>query len=202
MLTTAQPVTAYRLFIAIRVPEAVKDSLQKAQQPLRTAMRDSTIRWTPRDQFHLTLKFLGDVEPDRAESLAEALKLACRGFAPLDLVAEGVGFFPERGFPRVVWAGLRDAEDRLPSVQKAVETAVREFTAEEPERRFSGHVTLGRIKTIKRPQADALASSAAEMKTRVFGKWTAGEVELIRSELLPSGARYSSLAVAPLSGSE
>ena len=138
------------------------------------------------------------MEADRAEALAEAVRHACRGFAPLRLRAERIGFFPNNRLPRVVWVGVRDQQNQLPELQDAVQAATQSFTAEEPEGRFTGHVTLARIKGIRRSEADVLTKAASAMAEKLFGEWTANEVEIMRSELSPQGAKYTSLAAAPL----
>jgi RNA 2',3'-cyclic 3'-phosphodiesterase len=188
----------FRLFIAVAMPEAVKAKIEQAQAELRLALPESNVRWTRREQFHLTLKFLGDVEATRAEALGEALRGACRGFTPLRLRAEGVGGFPDLRRPRVLWTGVRDESEQLLRLQEVVELASRDFTAEQQEEHFSGHVTLARVKGIKRPEAEALAEAAAGMKERLFGQWTTYKVELMRSELSPQGARHTTLAAAGL----
>jgi 2'-5' RNA ligase len=81
-----------------------------------------------------------------------------------------------------------------------VEVSTLEFTAEDPSERFTGHVTLASIKGIKRRDAEALGQGAAGMAEKQFGDWTAHGVELMRSELSPDGARYTSLAAIPLPG--
>ena len=118
--------------------------------------------------------------------------------APLHLRAERVGFFPDLRYPRVVWVGVQDQAEQLPRLQQAVEAATEGFTTEEKEERFTGHVTLARIKGIKRPEAEALGKAAAGMADRLFGQWTAYQIELMRSELLPQGARHSTLAAIAL----
>jgi 2'-5' RNA ligase len=188
----------HRLFIAIQPPEDVKTAIEKAQAELRRAASGGRVRWTTREQFHLTLKFLGDVDSQRTETLAEALRGACRGFAPMLLRAEGVGFFPDPRRPRVVWGGVNEGRDQLRALQVAVEAASRDFSVQAPEKSFTGHITLGRVKEIRRPEVEALANAAAGMATRLFGEWTAEEVELVRSELSPVGARYSCVGVARL----
>jgi 2'-5' RNA ligase len=188
-----------RLFIAIRIPDAVKDEVEIAQRELRALVPERAARWAGREQFHLTLKFLGDVEAQRFESLAEAVRSVAREFAPLRLRAEGIGFFPNAQCPRVVWVGIRDAEERLERLQRAIEQGVRAFTREEPERAFAGHVTLGRFKGIRRAEAERLAALAATAGGRFFGEWMAGEVQIMRSELLPQGARHMLMVEAPLS---
>ena len=191
----------FRLFIALAIPEEVKAKMEAAQAELRRVLPERAVRWTRREQFHLTLRFLGDVEAAQVEALAEALRIACAGFGALHLRAERIGCFPDRGYPRVVWVGVRDEAEQLPRLQQVVEAASAGFTGEPKEQRFTGHLTLARIKGIKRPEAEALSKAAAGMADRVFGQWTAYQIELMRSELLPQGAQHTSLAslaLAPL----
>jgi len=189
-----QNAETYRLFVAISVPEGVKDEMERAQTEFRRALPEQCVRWAKREQLHLTLKFLGDVPVNRAEPLVQAVREACRGLPVLHLRAERIGFFPNEKSPRVIWVGVQDDEDVLPKLQEAVESAVRDFTAEQAEGRFVGHVTLGRVKMIKRPQTHVLSRLALDMAEKVFGDWTADKVEIIRSELLPGGAQYTTLA--------
>ena len=182
-----------RLFVAVTVPEAVKAKMAEAQAALRRVLPDRNVRWARGEQFHLTLRFLGDVEAARVEALGESLRDACRGFGALQLRAQGVGFFPNERYPRVVWVGVRDEAEQLPRLQQVVEAATDAFTTEKKEERFTGHLTLARIKAIRREEAEALAQVAAGMADRLFGQWTGYRVELMRSELLPQGARHTCL---------
>jgi 2'-5' RNA ligase len=191
----------FRLFIAVTLPEEVKAKLESAQAELRRALPGPGVRWTRREQFHLTLKFLGDVDAARVPPLEEAIRAACRGFSALPLRAERVGFFPDLRYPRVVWAGVRDQAGQLPRLQQAVDAATRDFTTEQKEERFTGHVTLARIKAIRGPESEALGQAASGMAERLSGQWTAGKVELMRSVLSPQGARHNSLAAIALTHS-
>jgi 2'-5' RNA ligase len=190
----------YRLFVALAVPEEVKAEVQKVQVELRRSMPRARVAWTGPEQFHLTLKFLGNVDKERVGELVEAVRGACRGFAPLRLRAEGIGCFPHAGSPRVVWVGVKDAEEALPRLQRAIETACAAFTPLGREERFSGHLTLGRIKEIGPTEAGYLAAQAAALVARRFGEWTAESVEILRSELSPQGARHTVLATVSLRG--
>jgi len=189
-----------RLFVAIGIPEAVRDEIQSAQTKLRRAVPAGGIRWTPRDQFHLTLRFLGNVDVERIERLAKAVRMACASFRPLSLRAGGIGFFPSPQRPRVVWAGIKDADGNLARLQEAIQTATSDFTAEEPETQFSGHATLGRVKKLRPAEVQALAEAAAGLADCVFGEWNAPEVELVQSELSATGARHRCRASIPLGG--
>ena len=184
----------FRLFVAVAVPDEVKAKIEAAQADLRRVLADRNARWTRREQFHLTLRFLGDMEAARVDSLVEAMRAACMGFGALHLRAERIGCFPLRGYPRVVWVGVRDQADQLPRLQQTVEAVTEAFTVEPKEERFTGHLTLARIKSIKRAEAEALSQATAGMADRAFGEWTAYHIDLMRSELLPQGARHTSLA--------
>jgi RNA 2',3'-cyclic 3'-phosphodiesterase len=201
---------AWRLFVAISLPEAVKNEIEKTQRELRAALPRGVVRWTKREQFHLTLKFLGDVAELRAAELIEALRTACRHFSALRLRAAGIGFFPDARRPRVIWAGAQDDAGALLRVQQSVEASVKDFATEDsaerrdlpPGRRsqeFTGHVTLGRIQRIQRADAEILVKAAARAAGQFFGEWTADTVELIRSELSSAGSRYTTIAAIPLS---
>jgi RNA 2',3'-cyclic 3'-phosphodiesterase len=184
----------FRLFIAVTVPEGIKAKMEEAQAELRRVLTQRSVRWARRDQFHLTLRFLGDIEAARVEALGEAIRAACRGFGPLHLRAERVGCFPDLRYPRVAWVGVQDQEGQLPRLQQAVEAAAEGFTTQKKEERFTGHVTLARIKGIERQEAEALGKVATSMADRLFGQWTAYQIELVRSELLPKGARHTTIA--------
>jgi len=188
----------FRLFVAMAIPDGVKAKMEAAQAQLRRLLPERNVRWSHREQLHLTLRFLGDVEAAQVEALTEALRAACRGFGALQLRAEGLGFFPDLRYPRVAWVGVQDQADQLQRLQQAVVAATEGFTTQEKEERFTGHVTLARIKGIKRPEAEALATAATGIADQLFGQWTAYQIELVRSELLPEGARHSILAAIAL----
>jgi RNA 2',3'-cyclic 3'-phosphodiesterase len=190
-----------RLFVAVTLPEAVKEAVMKAQDALRRTAPEGHARWTRRDQLHLTLRFLGDVQAEQVSALTEALQHCSQEFAPLHLRAEAIGFFPDARRPHVVWVGVQDAQDQLRRLQAAVQAATAPFTTEKPELHYAGHVTLGRFKGLRRPDADALAAAAKQASERPFGQWVANEIEIIQSELSPKGAQYTTLAELALTGS-
>jgi 2'-5' RNA ligase len=183
-----------RLFIAIPIQEPVRDEIIRVQQELQPLVPRDVARWTRPDQFHLTLRFLGDVPADSVEDFKKTVGVVGRNTRSLFLRAEGVGFFPNPRSPRVIWVGINDREGRLVDLQRQIETAVGPFSPEPGEKNFMGHVTLGRLKNPKPSDAGNLAARAQALKNRIFGEWTAHEIEIIQSELSPAGARYNSLA--------
>lgn len=194
--------TSLRLFIALPIPDRVKDEIERVQDELRAILPKQCVRMTKREQFHLTLRFLGNVEARRAKELVEQVETACRGFSTLKLKAERIGCFPDLRFPRVVWVWVHDDAERLQALQKVVEMAASPFAEKKEEKDFTGHATIARLNGINRPQAEVLAKFAHGMSNRLFGEWIGNEVNVIHSELWPDGSRYTTLAAIPLAGKE
>ena len=197
-MSGANPPEKFRLFIAITVPEEIRTKLEEAQAELQPVLPESAVRWARRDQFHLTLRFLGDVDSRLVEPLAQAVRDACLGFAPFRLRAEGIGFFGSARAPRVIWVAVTDRQNVLSQLQHAVEAGVRGFTTEAAEGEFTGHVTLGRIESLNRAETEVVGRLVSGMAQRLFGGWTTANVEIVRSVLSPEGARYTPLATVAL----
>jgi len=187
-----------RLFVAIAVPEDVKARLAELQRELRERLGRPLISWTRPENFHLTLRFLGDVASNRVEELTRALATAAAPHAPLKLAVTGLGSFPNARRPRVLWAGIRDEADALAELAHCVVEATNSFSSQPAEERFAGHLTLARIRRIHREDSSTLDRFIQETSARSLGSWRAENVELVRSELHPSGSRYTALARLPL----
>src|SRR6266568_3254793 len=97
-------------------------------------------------------------------------------------------------FPRVIWIGVRDEQGGLERLQLTVQNSARDFTTQEPEERFTGHVTLGRVKGIKREETKTVTKLAATLASRSFGQWTADKLQIMRSELSSEAAHHTVLA--------
>ncbi len=180
----------WRLFIALLVPASIRETLVAAQAGLRKASPNALIRWTNHEQLHLTLRFLGNVPTSNLDELAAALKEEVQKYHALQLHARGIGFFPNSNRPRVVWSGVADDDCRLEGVFQAVQEAAQPFTVEALEHRFTGHITLGRIKLIQDKERSELQSSAEKYEGQDFGAWQSTELVLMRSVLSGSGARH------------
>ncbi len=193
-MTNVLPASHLRLFVAISLPEPVRDEIIRVQEELQPLVPRDVTRWTRPDQLHLTVRFLGNVSADSVESLKQSVNAVCRNAGPLFLRAGGVGFFPNPRSPRVVWAGIHDHEGQLADLQRQIESAVGPFSPEPGEKNFTAHVTLGRLKNPKLADNQNLAARAQSLENRQFGEWTAHEIEIIRSELSPAGSCHTLLA--------
>ena len=184
-----------RAFVAIQLPAEVRAGLRDAQAELKEVLPLKSTAWARPANMHLTLRFLGNVDSGRLPELQLKLREALACFRPLDLICERLGCFPDARFPRVVWAWVHDAEERLAQLHRRVDEAVAGFAEKPAEARFTGHVTLARPKQIKRADAERLAGFVERAVERKFGNWSCREMELIRSELSPGGSQYSTIEV-------
>lgn len=133
-----------RLFVAIDLPDPVKDDLTELCYGLRG------VRWVKRDQLHLTLRFIGDVEDDLVDTLSDAL--AQVRAVPFTFQLQGVGQFPSRGAPRIIWAGVKAPPD-LQRLQRQIESLLQPLGIEPEDRPFSPHITLARLKEAPAPES-------------------------------------------------
>ena len=186
-----------RLFVALEIPEAVRAGIQKAQDELRHKFASSGIRWANPTQFHLTLKFLGDIESTHLDTLSYDLQTACSRFSQFRLTAEKAGIFPNPHKPRVLWIGLSEESGELVRLQSEIESTTAYFTNEQRDEKFTAHVTIGRIKAIGASEAVVLRQLMERVSGRVFGTWTASRIQLVRSELGGNGARHTVVAELP-----
>lgn len=178
---------AIRAFVAIDVPPAVERALAVAQRELVDT--GARARWSPAAGYHLTLRFLGDLDPAAVEAMTAALRSALAGSAPFELAYRGLGSFGRKGAPRVVWAGVGDGEPELRALAGAVDRAAGALGLFPDPKGFTPHVTLGRIERA----TPALVAEVAAHPERPFGTQRVDEVVFYRSEQTGQG-RYGVLA--------
>jgi len=191
-----------RAFIAIELPPDILAQIGRLQSRVQQDVPPGLVRWVQPEGIHLTLKFLGDVEGSRLPEIEAALCSACAPHPPFTLQIGGMGCFPNPRRPRVVWVGVQDAGETLARLQQAVENAISSLGFPPDRRGFHPHLTLGRVKDArptaqKQAEWEALGTYTARAQVRV-GQVGVDAVHLMRSELRPSGAVYSELAVCPL----
>lgn len=126
-----------RLFVGLDLPAAVDDLLELMSQHLPGA------RWEGRDKFHLTLRFLGEVDGRVHREVIDALQAL--EHPTFTLTLKGVGMFPPRGLPQSVWAGVAEAA-AVTQLKQRVDACLRKVHGLEPDpRKFAPHVTLARV---------------------------------------------------------
>ena len=189
-----------RLFVAVELPQHVRDALGMSMERLRSNLR-GPYRWVRPEGVHLTLRFLGNVEAERVAELTSALGAAVGPLPAFALRLDGMGVFPNARAPSVVWAGLSGESAALVRLALAVGTATAGVGEPAESRPYAPHLTLGRVRGRLGPQdAEALAASLSGVTYEGAAPFRVDGVSLMRSEIGPGGARYTRLAYAPLGG--
>jgi 2'-5' RNA ligase len=181
-----------RLFVAVDMPGEVAAALEWAVEPWRDRL--GTGRWVPRENWHVTVKFLGRTWPRLMSFVETACRDVAGSIAPFDVALSGLGVFPGPGRARVLWAGLDD-RGRLAEIAAGLDAGLsREFAPE--KRRFTPHLTVARFNPPIpiREHADALAAASIDAPS-----FQVDRLVLYRSHLSPRGARYEALEHFPLS---
>ena len=184
-----------RSFVAVLLPDAVRERIHATASSLRE--RAPGVAWVRADNLHLTLRFLGGVEPAALGVVGAALEGIAEEIAPFPVTLGGLGGFPGPRAPRVVWVGVTEGAAGLVTLHARVEAALARVGIAPEGRAFHPHVTLGRARQGRSgPDLGVLAGSGWGS----LGRFPVEAVHLMRSELGSQGARYDALAVHPLRG--
>lgn len=184
-----------RTFIAIELTDAIRQALAALSERLRRA--NVRASWVAAERVHLTLRFLGEVNPDDVERVSGLLEDGCKTLAPFELHVREVGAFPNLRSPRVIWAGVGPLESGLIRAHGVAEEAARAIGIPPETKPFRPHLTLARVKD--RRNANELARYVEREKGFDGGSFSARTVALFSSRLTPRGPVYRRLQEFPFS---
>ena len=175
-----------RTFIAMEIPASIQTAIEGE---ITSKLRRCNVRcsWVKADNIHLTLKFLGDTPADRIEAIADDIAFVIEGIAPLNLRLDGVGTFGGRS-PRVVWAGISGETEALELIARTIDNAMLKHGFPHEKRRFSPHLTVGRIRNPR--GADELIEKINRLEIEPID-FTADKIIFMKSELTPHGSIYT-----------
>ncbi len=199
MITTSnnQPI---RSFIAIELPEEVKSGLCKVQADLKLPGH-TFVKWVAPEGMHLTLKFLGNISPQKVAEIAKTMEAASRGFAAFRLTLGGVGAFPNLRRPRVLWVGVEGELDKLLALQQVIDIGLESLGFVPEARPFTPHLTLARLREGASPASLREFGDLVTRKPMRSGyEVVVNSINLMKSLLFPSGAVYSCLTKVELKG--
>jgi 2'-5' RNA ligase len=179
-----------RAFIAVPVGEEVERTVESVEEALKRSR--AGVKWVRPANVHVTLKFLGSVEAGRVGEISAALTEALRGAPAFEATVSGVGTFPPNPRrARVVWMGLSGGVEEMKELARRVEDAMAGLGFEKEKRPFKSHLTIGRVRR-GAMRLDDLGKSIAEAEYKPL-KLSVDRVNLVKSELTPSGAIYTTL---------
>ncbi|MFH1648060.1 MAG: RNA 2',3'-cyclic phosphodiesterase [Chloroflexota bacterium] len=183
-----------RSFIAVELTPEIKLALTRLQDHLKAGCR-APVRWVEPGNIHLTLKFLGNINPGLTGSVATALEKAAAGMRPLHLEVTGLGVFPNPRRVQIVWVGMAGELESLGRLQQRIESGLAPLGFKAESRPFTPHLTLGRVRESAAPdERQDLGRLIADSTFEGGGQMEVDAVYLMRSRLTPEGPVYSRLS--------
>jgi RNA 2',3'-cyclic 3'-phosphodiesterase len=181
-----------RTFIAIELPQDIKDAISRLQSKLKATGAD--VKWVSPSNIHLTLKFLGEIDEKTRDATIEVMQEIASDISTFSIKLGSIGAFPGIRSPRVIWIGLSQGHDQVKTIAQMLENELEACGLAKENREFSSHITIGRIRSLK--NKDALAAGISKLGGPVTenpGEFLAGKITLFKSTLTPQGPIYEKL---------
>ena len=188
-----------RLFLGIGLPDEIRRAAVRIRDRIQPYIEKA--RWVPPENYHLTVKFLGNTPDDRIQTIHKTMTTICARYPAFELELKGFGAFPDWRRPRVLWIGV----ERVPTLwdlAAEVETAMTELGYPAENRPYAPHLTLARVKFTRREVIDKMLEREKKMLEQSLGTFMVDYISLFESRLHPSGAVYSIIQRYPLSNKE
>ena len=185
-----------RSFLAIEIGEHVRSGIRTTQEDWKASRAD--VKWVPPENVHLTLKFFGQITQGQVDEIARRLDEVVKDQDPFLVSVNGAGMFPNMRRPRVVWLGIGAELVPLSALHRTVEETLEAIGFDRESRAFRPHLTLGRVRSGR--GIDDLARRVRESLGLSLGSFTVDHLTLFRSDLGPTGARYTAQRTFPFGG--
>lgn len=197
---TAGREALHRLFIAVVVPAAAAAACRDVIEAVRASALGRDARWVHTGSLHLTIRFLGDTEPDLVPDVALAVVDAAEQVAPFRVELAGAGAFPDGRHPRTLWLGVDRGNDGLIRIIDALEAPLERLGWPPDARARRPHLTVARTDATRGEVSHAIADALARAATGWRTAFDVTEVTLFRSHLGGGPPRHEPIVQAPLGG--
>jgi 2'-5' RNA ligase len=183
-----------RTFIAIELPEQIRDALAKLEDRFKKTGAD--VKWVEPKNIHLTLKFLGEIDDEQLVKISEILEEVTGNKKCFQIRICSIGAFPKINYPRVIWMGIDIGDKETKELARELEKKISELGILKERRPFSSHITIGRTRSdIGR---DKLVQELKAVNLLDGKNFTVTKITLFKSTLTPKGAIYEVLKEASL----
>jgi 2'-5' RNA ligase len=185
-----------RSFIAVDIPEDILNQVNQAADALKKRLDKSPVRWVPIHNIHLTIKFLGDVSTANIEIVERILQSEASQYQSFEISVGGLGAFPSKHRPRVIWIGIKASAD-MADFKRNIDLEIARLGYNREKRDFSPHLTLGRVsRNANLNELVNIGEVLSNAKVGFLGATRIKEVHLYKSDLKPNGATYTKLFTA------
>ena len=187
-----------RVFVAVELAPTSREAIGAFVTSLRrhAAFSGTSVRWVPTSNFHITLRFLGEVPASGLAHVGAVVESPFRQ-CPFHVSLDACGLFPSRGAPRVVWLDAREGHSQLCALHDEVAGHLKESGYAVAARPFRPHVTIGRVTRLGHADASQIRA-VLETISLAVPRWLVGRVVLYESRLSSRGSTYHVLTSGPL----
>lgn len=178
-----------RTFIAIDIPEEIKNEISKIKQLLIS--KGVEAKWTAPENIHLTMVFIGELPVSMVDSYSNAISETVKSFSKISLNIEGIGAFPGLKSPKVIWARVTGDVNSLINVHNELNHNLKSIGFKPETRRFKAHITFGRIS--KQGMGEKMVNAVRDIGIIKPQEFEACGLTFYKSTLTSKGAEYSVL---------
>jgi 2'-5' RNA ligase len=182
-----------RTFVAVKIEPLLP--LLQVLNDMKNGLSGESIKWVAPNNLHLTLKFLGDTLPSQVDEINEELNQVSKQFSSFSFELEGLGFFKNKGMPRVLFANIKQGKE-LQLLASEIDKRLEKLGFELETRPFKPHLTLARIKFLKNKKA--FYQAVEKYRETFFQAVPVNELIFYRSILKPEGPEYKELSILKL----
>lgn len=186
-----------RTFIAIELPQEIKDFFKGIQDQLKSSQAD--VKWVEPKNIHLTLKFLGEIDERKIDEVIEVARGLAKENKLFYIRLSSVGAFPNANYPRVIWIGIDKGDAQVKQIASLLEEGLSRVGLPKEKRPFSSHITIGRVRSglNRKNLTDALSNVALNFNQASL-EFPVEKIILFKSTLTPGGPIYEALHSANL----
>lgn len=177
-----------RTFISFAPPLDIREEMTTLQDHLKESHAE--VKWEHPDQFHATIKFLGDMDERALPDVLATVRGAVANFSPLTISFQTLGAFPTIYQPRIVWVSCNDSDGSLLDMKELLDSMLLRLGFPKDEQIFHPHVTLGRVKSNRNVQYLTPMLEKCTFEPRIT---VVDGISVMKSLLTPQGAKYSTI---------
>lgn len=183
-----------RLFIASEIDAEIRNKIN----PVQSILNKKGIKLVEKDNIHITLKFLGEVEGTIVEKTIGSLESIIH--PSFKMQVKGIGFFPNLDRIRVVWAGVDEGGEQMSELAGKIENNLKKIGFKKEKKKYTAHATIARVKNVSPLEKKEILSQIEPFRDMEFGTMIVKNFKLKKSVLTPKGPIYSDLKVFHLDG--
>jgi len=187
-----------RLFVAIDFPQDMLLRIEQIVSYFKTKTPPPALKWVETKHMHLTIKFIGEIGEDKLEPIEESLVNTLAGQSHFDIEVGGLGMYPHKDNPRVIWLGITGGEPLI-RMHSQLDQHLASLDVKREGRSFSPHLTIARVRRhADQATVKSIGQTLSLFNVDPLGTVTIDRVQLYQSVLTPSGPIYTSLLSIPL----